>query len=432
MEFREIVFCLFVAIEFICEQLIIFPELIGNTITRKEKQRIWIPLLCGTYIYSYNGYGTIVSTSLLLILPIILGALFIIFKRDYSFAIMIWNYFIITIVFLLKLMVLIFEGLIYKKNTIELNYGKRTWMEVVFELVLILLLILFGNLIKRKEISIKTVCKKFWPGFTLTVVSGYKMISYLIKDGWNGSNIKTLILNIYIIVAVFFFLLIILLISIMNQMKEEQNMLIIRQNTSEMYYTELMERYRIIGKLNHDIKNERVYLYKCIENGEIEKAKKHLEELQQFNSDNKRIWTGFEYIDFIINVKLEQIEKKNIQFIFNSNFSSFPLKDEEICIVFGNLIDNAISATEKCEQQERWIKIEILQHNDMCNISISNSSTRYPIVNDGRFQSSKEDKRIHGWGLQNVEKIVKKHNGTVKYQYTDKLFEVHVMFWKIE
>lgn len=432
MESREVIFFLLATIEFICMQMIYFPELIDKNIFDKEKLRIWLPVLMAALLYSYNGTRTIVSTGFLVFCPIIVSVLFCIFARKYAFWIMIWNYLIIAVVFLFKLLVLILEGLYYQKNTIEVNYGNRTWGEIFAEILLIAFLILVIFWLRRKEISIKKVCRKFWLCFCIMSVVGYEMLSYILMDGWNGTEVKMLVLSLCIIVVVLFFLFSVLLAFIIMQMKDDKNMLLVKQRTMESYYTELMERYRIIGKINHDVAQERAYLYRCIKNREIDKAEKYLEKQQKFEKERKRIWTGNDYIDFVVNIKWEQIERCAIQFRFHSEFTELPLDDEEVCVVFGNLFDNAICAASKCDQRERWINVDILQHNDMCRILIANSSTEYPVVAEGKFQTSKRDKMLHGWGLQNVETIVKKHNGTVKYKYTDKYFEVQIMFWNMK
>lgn len=432
MEFREVIFFLLATIESVCMQMIYFPELIDKNIFDREKVRVWFPVLTVALLYSYNGTGTIVSTGFLIVCPVITGALFFVFARKYTFWIMIWNYFIIASVFLFKLLVLILEGLYYQKNTIEMNYGNRTWGENFFEILLIAFLIVVIFLLRHKGISIKPVCRKFWLCFCIMSVIGYEMLSYILMDGWDGTEVKMLVLILCIIVAVLFFLFSVVLSFIIIQMKDDKNMLLVKQRTVESYYTELMERYRIIGRINHDVAQERAYLYRCIKGGETDKAEKYLEKQQKLENERKRIWTGNDYIDFVVNLQWEKMEKNAIQFRFQSEFTEFPLDDEEVCVVFGNLLDNAICAASKCDQRERWINVGILQHNDMCRVLIANSSTEYPVVMEGRFQTSKRDKILHGWGLQNVEAIVKKHNGTVKYKYTDQYFEVQIMFWNMQ
>ena len=46
-----------------------------------------------------------------------------------------------------------------------------------------------------------------------------------------------------------------------------------------------------------------------------------------------------------------------------------------------------------------------------------------------QFYTTKKEKQGHGWGLKNVEEIVRKWKGTIKYTYTEETFEVLILLY---
>ena len=49
-----------------------------------------------------------------------------------------------------------------------------------------------------------------------------------------------------------------------------------------------------------------------------------------------------------------------------------------------------------------------------------------------KFSYNKKEQDLHGWGLQNVEDLVNKYGGTIKYDYSETYFEVKITFWNID
>ena len=48
-------------------------------------------------------------------------------------------------------------------------------------------------------------------------------------------------------------------------------------------------------------------------------------------------------------------------------------------------------------------------------------------MDKGRFLTTKKENEFHGVGLSIIEDIVKKHNGSVKYQVEEGIFEIMIV-----
>ena len=91
----------------------------------------------------------------------------------------------------------------------------------------------------------------------------------------------------------------------------------------------------------------------------------------------------------------------------NVDYGHIPIKDYDLCIVLGNLLDNALQANDKIEILDREVLIEIE--------TTENSKFRIHVENPLPEQDSDEKKNIlhHGYGLENVKKVVSENHGFV-------------------
>ena len=87
-------------------------------------------------------------------------------------------------------------------------------------------------------------------------------------------------------------------------------------------------------------------------------------------------------------------------------------------------MDNALEACEKINDKERWIKIKIKKKNLLLYIEIANALEEMPKQIQKEFVSNKKDNGLHGYGMKNIQDIVKKYDGIFAY----KVYEDHLIF----
>ena len=85
------------------------------------------------------------------------------------------------------------------------------------------------------------------------------------------------------------------------------------------------------------------------------------------------------------------------------------------CTIISNLLNNAIEACEKIQDDKRIIEFETAGYNSQIFISVCNSYDMESIINQKqKFITTKEDKLNHGIGLENVRRTVKKYDGDMR------------------
>ena len=137
-------------------------------------------------------------------------------------------------------------------------------------------------------------------------------------------------------------------------------------------------------------------------------------------------------IDFILDYKKKEAEEKGIDFIINADaVYTNKIRNEDICIILANLLDNAIEAARGIRDRRdgstsRSVKLAIC-----CSLK---SKIRLDMsrTEKGKFlRSTKENVGLHGIGLKNVRETVEKYYGELRYSYDSESFVVHVTFFGI-
>ena len=104
--------------------------------------------------------------------------------------------------------------------------------------------------------------------------------------------------------------------------------------------------------------------------------------------------------------------------------SDFRIRDTDLCIVLGNLLDNAREACAAVPQEARYIRARARNVENRLYLMVENSCAEHPRKEHGAYLSRKRGYRIAGTGLSSVEVIVHKYYGELTVETTEKTFRV--------
>lgn len=102
------------------------------------------------------------------------------------------------------------------------------------------------------------------------------------------------------------------------------------------------------------------------------------------------------------------------------------MKPVDITTVFGNLMDNAMAAAQKCEQN-RYVGLSVESQYNMLLIRVTNSTIEKIAIKNGRMPENKK-----GIGIRNIERCVSSYNGSVTWQCADDVFTCDIILNRIE
>lgn len=225
--------------------------------------------------------------------------------------------------------------------------------------------------------------------------------------GMSVSRLPVFIVFALIITAV------LLILSVLNV--RQSNLAEIKE-TEQRYYDEINRRYQESRKIRHDIQNHLLALNMLIESGNIDSAKKYINEVsEQTDLAAMPVKTGSEVLDALLFKKTEQAQEKQVSLIFEVSCSLMEcgISDYDLCTVFGNIIDNAIEAVN----EKDTVTVKLSNQHDMLYISCENV-IRKPLKKRGdRILTTKPDALSHGYGIARVREIAARYEGAV--QITD-------------
>ncbi len=202
------------------------------------------------------------------------------------------------------------------------------------------------------------------------------------------------------------------------------------QNIFELQY----EQYRAykensdyIKRKCHDLKHQ-IDVIRMEQDGE--KRESYLQEMERmvknFNAD---IVTGNGVLDTILTRKNAYCVQNNINFtcLVDGKLLSF-LETLDICSIFGNALDNAIESVKKNPgPDKRLIRLKAFNQNSFLIISLENYCEEKIDLREGLPETTKEDKRNHGYGLKSIKYTVEKYGGTMTLHAEDNWFIMRIL-----
>lgn len=212
-----------------------------------------------------------------------------------------------------------------------------------------------------------------------------------------------------------------------HEEKLKMNFLEMRNNLLSENYKELNEVYRNNSMLYHDLNNHLNVLYQLLNEENIIEAKNYIKEISKpILGLSKTVWTGIDVVDVVINSKLQKMNEAKIMSDINVEFpKDCNILPNDVCTILSNLLDNAIEANQKVEEN-RYIKLIIRKAKYFLFIRVSNPCA--PMAEfDVLPKTTKDNKTLHGWGLQSVNDVVEKYSGRMECLNIEKEFVVNIM-----
>lgn len=297
---------------------------------------------------------------------------------------------------------------------------------ILVRVVSFILVLFIGNYRNiKKGLLIPT---SYWLSiFIIPSVSFYIILILLInsKKHFQVSIAISLLLIINIIV---FYLYDGLMIA--SEAKVEKFIL----SQEKKYYAKQFELMKssinITRALRHDLSNHMGAIESLLKKGYDEKVLEYIQQLRNLSySDKEFAHSGNIVIDSILNYKLQEAESKGANISLNLKVpSDLELVSIDMVVILGNLLDNAIEAINKLENDKK-ILASINYKKGILLIHIENAFDGNVSLDDGNIISSKKDKKDHGLGLKNVLRILEKYNGSLEYSYTESSFTVDIIMY---
>ena len=388
----------------------------------KEKCRwknIWISYILGCFL-TYAVSEIFVSPSINVISNI-LALLLLLFPYDIKLTKKIFMIFVIDAVN-------IFADIIVIQSLRGYVPGKP--VEASYGLIISLVILIPTAFLKKSQNEEKDVSLPLMNVFILgmiPIISIICMHCIAILTGNDKQVVLTAAFSLILINIFLFYLyhtLTKFYVAQMNKKKLEQ-MVDVYANQLDV----MQESQEHIKKLQHDMKHHIIELSAMAQQNSNEDMVRYLANMEKFMlNPSEKVSTGNREIDGVLNYMLRRADELldvmdiDIQIpkqLYSKNFN--------ICVILGNLVDNAIRESSKSD--EKYLSVHVRVQKDVLLILIENSYANTVIKEANKFKTSQENIAIHGLGLESVRQVVESCEGDMKIEYTENRFRVQVLMY---
>lgn len=200
-------------------------------------------------------------------------------------------------------------------------------------------------------------------------------------------------------------------------------------NQVERHYEEVKSIYTTMRGWRHDYHNHIQTLKAHIALNQFEQLEGYLDELDNdLEKVDTQIKTGNIMADAIINSKVALAENNKININVKAQVDKkIIVSDIDLCVIIGNLMDNAIDACLLIENEEdRFIRIYVGKLKEQMYISVTNSTSE-TMRNATNVFASKKGGMMHGHGLKRVDTAVEKYQGYLNRQNEPGVFATEIL-----
>lgn len=197
------------------------------------------------------------------------------------------------------------------------------------------------------------------------------------------------------------------------------------------YYQNLSVANFELRQFRHDFKNMQIGLKTYLKEEKSQEALGLLDEARGYlytDTENLiRYDSGNGIVDAILADKQLKAAEYNTEIVFEGSVPPNSLSPVDLCVLFGNTIDNAVEACAKIPSSMK----KIISIRSICNcgfmfVTISNPTLEDTVIKNNILESTKEDKHLHGYGLRSLHKIAKKYDGELKLTSKNQMFTVSI------
>lgn len=196
----------------------------------------------------------------------------------------------------------------------------------------------------------------------------------------------------------------------------------------ETHYAEVENMYQQMRGWRHDLNNYLQTLKGYAAQDDMDAIRQYLDKLDtDLSSVDTLIKTGNKMTDAILNSKISLARSKGIPVLADAHVPvALTTSELDLCIIIGNLFDNAIEASIALPEEERLIRVYMDMKNTQLYMVFTNltAQKKQQRIN-GRFRTTKGSG--HGFGLVRIDTIVERNHGYISRGSEDGVFSTEIL-----
>lgn len=261
------------------------------------------------------------------------------------------------------------------------------------------------------------LARRDWLQFSIfplfSIIVTFSLVVNFGNSSNNSQSFTLLLISIGLLALNFMVLIIMREILTREAQIRDTELMYERASNTAQKYMDAVETYGEQKKREHEFKNHITVIHKLICNSEYERARSYTEELSDLNDNVIDIVDmNHPIINSVINLKYKEALRKGIFMSFEvCDIADISITDKDITVIISNLLNNAIEACDKDGKDSAFIKFKVCRDDKHLYISVINSCFDKPLLKNGIYVTTKDNKEIHGIGIRNIIDTVSKNNG---------------------
>lgn len=199
-----------------------------------------------------------------------------------------------------------------------------------------------------------------------------------------------------------------------------------RRDLMEHQYEEIKGVYMDMRGWRHDYHNHMQVMKAQLALGNLNETQEYLNALEkELDRVDTLVKSGNLMVDAILNSKLTLARRQKILVNCMAKVpEKISVEDVDLCVILGNLMDNALEACRLLEEKDRFLRIYMTVNKSQLYLSIQNSAKEDPDFDEQNYITKKRGN--HGLGIKRVQTSVEKYQGYLNLANEPGIFAAEV------
>lgn len=208
---------------------------------------------------------------------------------------------------------------------------------------------------------------------------------------------------------------------------EQSNQLAKVLTMQKDFYEEKQLHEQEIRSLRHDMRGHLATLSTLLDSDDSTSAKTYLNDiLKQHTEQAMERYSTNPYINAVMHNYATRCKENHIRLLHHIEVPSYELPAIQICLIFNNLLENAVEACLILPEADREIEVRSLVRQNTFLLCICNRFDGTLKTENGLSVTTKEG-GSHGYGMHNAQNAAMQIDGSMEYDVQDGKFIVSVL-----
>lgn len=219
-----------------------------------------------------------------------------------------------------------------------------------------------------------------------------------------------------------------ILLLFLNERRNEKKISEYENKLIASQLEEMRRLYMTMRGWRHDYHNHMQKIRAHLELGEYAEVQEYIDLMEtELDAVDIKYKTGNTGVDAMLNSKLTLAEEKGMRIKCDAELpKQLSCNPVDLCVLLGNLLDNAIEACEKMpSSQDRFVRVYMCVRKKQLYLSVSNATGEVIRKLDKDYITNKRGN--HGNGLWRINKVVEKHQGFINRQNEPGVFATEIL-----